>query len=232
MMKPSALLSTKWVPDHLTTLGIMLLDASFHMPASGRNPGAEYRKRHIAGARFFDIDAISDPGTDLPHMLPPAEEFAHNLLWLELDSFDPEGLRVIRDRASMPIASCESLFGRRQYRPYFEHRAIDVAVVDVSWNGLLESHKIAAMAEAYEINCAPHNFYGHLATLMSAHQCAVMPNFHIMEIEAEDVPWKDALVTHPPVIEKGELLVPGRPGWGADVNEDAVRAHPPRNDHA
>ena len=36
-----------------------------------------------------------------------------NLFWLEIDSYDPEGLRLIRDRASMPIASCESLFGRR-----------------------------------------------------------------------------------------------------------------------
>jgi L-alanine-DL-glutamate epimerase-like enolase superfamily enzyme len=48
-----------------------------------------------------------------------------------------------------------------------------------------------------------------------------------MEIDVEDVPWKDALVTHPPVIESGDLLTPTGPGWGADVNEDVVRAHPP-----
>jgi L-alanine-DL-glutamate epimerase-like enolase superfamily enzyme len=155
----------------------------------------------------------------------------YDLAWLEIDSYDPEGLRLIRDRASMPIASCESLFGRRQFRPYFEHRSIDVAIIDVPWNGLLESLKIAAMAEAYEINCAPHNFYGHISTLMSAHLCAAMPNFSIMEIDIDDVPWKDDLVTHPPIIENGELIVPTRPGWGADVNEDVIKAHPPRNPH-
>ena len=155
----------------------------------------------------------------------------YNLFWMEIDSYDPEGLRLIRDRASMPIASCESLFGRRQFRPFFENRSIDVSIIDVPWNGLMESLKVAAMAEAYEINCAPHNFYGHMSTLMSAHLCAAMPNFRIMEIDIDDVPWKDDLVTHPPVIQNGELIVPTRPGWGADINEEAVRAHPPRNPH-
>jgi galactonate dehydratase len=155
----------------------------------------------------------------------------YNLFWLEIDSYDPEGLRLIRDRASMPIASCESLFGRRQFRPFFENRSIDVSIIDVPWNGLAESHKISTMAEAYEINCAPHNFYGHMSTYMSANLCAAMPNFRIMEIDIDDVPWKDDLVTHPPVIENGELIVPTRPGWGADINEEAVKAHPPKNPH-
>ena len=155
----------------------------------------------------------------------------YNLFWLEIDSYDAEGLRLIRDRASMPIASCESLFGRRQFRPFFENRSMDVAIIDAPWNGVLESVKIAAMAEPYEINCAPHNFYGHMSTLMSANMCAAMPNFRIMEIDIDDVPWKDDLVTHPPVIQNGELIVPTRPGWGADINEEAVRAHPPKNPH-
>lgn len=153
------------------------------------------------------------------------------LAWLEIDSYDPEGLRLIRDRAPMPIASCESLFGRRQFRPYFENRSMDVAIIDVPWNGLIESLKIAAMADTYEINCAPHNFYGHMSTLMSAHFCAALPNFSVMEIDIDDVPWRDDLVTHPPVIENGELIVPTRPGWGADINEEAVKAHPPRHPH-
>ena len=155
----------------------------------------------------------------------------YHLAWIEIDSYDPEGLRLIRDRASMPVASCESLFGRRQFRPYFEHRSVDVAIIDVPWNGLVESLKIAAMADAYEINCAPHNFYGHMSTLMSAHFCAALPNFSVMEIDIDDVRWRDDLVTHPPVIENGELIVPTRPGWGADVNEEVIKAHPPRRPH-
>lgn len=152
----------------------------------------------------------------------------YGLMWLEIDSFDPAALATIRAGASMPIASCESLFGRRQFRPYLDRQSMDVAIVDVPWNGILESMKIAAMAEAYEVNVAPHNFYGHLSTMMSAHFCAAIPNFRIMEIDIDDVPWKDEVVGPAPVIEHGHLVLPNRPGWGVEVNEKAVRAHPPR----
>ena len=150
------------------------------------------------------------------------------LMWVELDSYDPAALREIRTRTTVPLASCESLYGRRGFKPFLEHAAVDVAIVDIPWNGLAEGLKIAAMAEAYEVNVAPHNFYGHLSTLMSAHFSATVPNFRIMEIDVDDVPWKDDLVTVPPVIEDGHLLLPSTPGWGTDIDEAAVRAHPPR----
>lgn len=149
------------------------------------------------------------------------------LFWFELDVFNPEALAYIRDQADAPIASCESLYGLREFRPFFERQAIDVAIIDVPWNGAWQAYKIAAMADAHEVNVAPHNFYGHLCSMMSAHFCAAVPNFRIMEIDIDDVPWKDDLVTHPPQIEHGELVVPDRPGWGTDVNEAVVRAHPP-----
>jgi L-alanine-DL-glutamate epimerase-like enolase superfamily enzyme len=63
---------------------------------------------------------------------------------------------------------------------------------------------------------------------MNAHFCAVVPNLRIMEIDPDTVPWYDDLVTRTPEIKDGYLTVPTAPGWGADVNEDAVRAHPPR----
>jgi galactonate dehydratase len=151
-----------------------------------------------------------------------------DLTWLEIDMHDPAALARVREGARTPIASLESIHGLRAYRDYFERGAVDVAVVDVPWNGLAESVRIATLADAYEVNCAPHNFYGDLATLMSAHFCAAIPNFRIMEIEVDDAPWKSDLVTAAPVIEAGRLKVPTAPGWGADVNEEAVRAHPPK----
>jgi L-alanine-DL-glutamate epimerase-like enolase superfamily enzyme len=151
-----------------------------------------------------------------------------DIFWVEMDTRDPRALHYIRSRTSIPVASCECLFGRRDYRPYFEQSAVDVAIVDAPWNGVGESLKIAAMADAYEVNVAPHNFYGHLATMMSAHFCAVAPNLRIMEIDVDRVPWYDDLVTVKPQIKDGHLMLPTGPGWGTEINEAAVRAHPPR----
>ncbi|MGI9335077.1 MAG: mandelate racemase/muconate lactonizing enzyme family protein [Gammaproteobacteria bacterium] len=149
------------------------------------------------------------------------------LFWFELDTFDAAALAHIRRGVSTPIASCESLFTTRGFRPYLEHQSVDVAIVDVPWNGIWQAVKIAAMAEAYEVNVAPHNFYGHLSTLMSAHFCAAIPNFRIMEIDIDDVPWKDEIVSRAPVIANGELELPDGPGWGAELVEEAILEHPP-----
>src|SRR5207244_256308 len=110
-----------------------------------------------------------------------------------------------------------------------EHQSADVLIIDTLWNGMAESVKIAAMADTYEVNVAPHNFYGHLATMISAHFSAVVPNFRIMEFDPDHVPWYDELVTDRAQVQDGYLLLPTRPGWGTDVNEEAVRAHPARN---
>jgi L-alanine-DL-glutamate epimerase-like enolase superfamily enzyme len=150
-----------------------------------------------------------------------------DLFWVEMDTRDATALHYIRSHTKIPVASCECLFGRRDYRPFFERQSVDVAIVDTPWNGVAEGLKIAAMAEAYEVNVAPHNFYGHLATMMNAHWSAVVPNLRIMEIDPDVVPWYDELVTNPPEIKDGHLILLA-PRLGAEVNEAAVRAHPPR----
>jgi len=114
-----------------------------------------------------------------------------DLVWLEIDLYDPAGLALIRRSARTPISSCESLYGRRQFRPYFENQFGRLRDHRRGLNGILESLKIAAMADAYEVNVAPHNFNGHLGSLISAHMCAVVPNFKVMEIDIDDVTWKD-----------------------------------------
>ena len=141
---------------------------------------------------------------------------------------DAGALAQVRAAAGTPIASLESLHGRRAYRPFLERGAVDVAIVDVPWNGFLEAVKIAALAEAHELNVAPHNFCGHLATMINAQFAAAVPNLRVLEIEADDVPWRDELYTAVPWVEHGELLVGDAPGWGIEVNEEAVRARPPR----
>ena len=150
------------------------------------------------------------------------------LTWLEIDTHDAPSLALIRRDAPCPIASCETLHGRREFKPYFENYAQDVAIIDVVWNGLAESLKIAAMADVYETNVAPHNFYGHLCSAISAHFSAAVPNFRIMEIDIDSAPWRDEFYTTVPTIENGEFVLPMTPGWGIEVNEKAVRARPPK----
>ena len=151
-----------------------------------------------------------------------------DLFWVEMDTRDPKALHYIRSRTTIPVASCECLFGRKDFRPFFESQSMDVAIIDTPWNGLAETLKIAAMADAYEVNVAPHNFYSHLATMMSASVAAVVPNLRIMEIDPDFVPWQDDFVTRKPVVKDGYLELPDGPGWGTEIDEAAVRAHPPK----
>ena len=72
---PKTLVSTQWLEDHLKDPDLRIIDASWYMPADARDPKAEYEAAHIPGARFFDIDEISDLRSDLPHMAPPVEKF-------------------------------------------------------------------------------------------------------------------------------------------------------------
>lgn len=147
--------------------------------------------------------------------------------WLEIDNFDAKALAQVRRGAPMPIASCEALSGRRQLRPFLEEQAVDVVIIDVPWNGILEAMRMAALADAFEVNVATHNFCGPIATLISAHFCAAVPNFRVMEMDVVQVPWTYELVTQAPVVENGEMRLPNGPGWGAEVDEAALRAYPP-----
>ncbi|MFY9240310.1 MAG: 3-mercaptopyruvate sulfurtransferase [Roseovarius sp.] len=72
---PKILVSTDWLAAHLKDPDLRLLDASWFLPGSDRDPRAEYEEAHIPGARFFDIDDVSDARSDLPHMVPPTEKF-------------------------------------------------------------------------------------------------------------------------------------------------------------
>jgi L-alanine-DL-glutamate epimerase-like enolase superfamily enzyme len=111
-----------------------------------------------------------------------------NLLWLEMDRHDPKALSLIRQSTTTPIGSLETILGRRSLRPYLESYSVDVAIIDAQWNGLVESVKMAAMADAYEVNVASHNFNGPLANIMSAHFCAAILNFRVMEFDVDEVP--------------------------------------------
>ena len=151
-----------------------------------------------------------------------------DMFWIEIDTYNPDALGLIRSQSPHPISSCETLLGIREFLPYFRAQAMDVAIIDTPWNGVWQSMKIANLAEAHEVNVAPHNFYGHLCTMMNAHFSAAVPNLRIMETDIDRLAWDHELFTHVPEFKDGHLVMPSRPGWGTEPVEEAIKAHPPK----
>ncbi|MGI8706014.1 MAG: sulfurtransferase [Sphingomicrobium sp.] len=83
-----SLVSTDWLAEHLGVPDLVVVDCSWHMPASGRNGFDEFRQAHIPGARFLDIDAASDTSNPAPHMLAAAEEFGRAMERIGIDRDD------------------------------------------------------------------------------------------------------------------------------------------------
>ena len=151
-----------------------------------------------------------------------------NLRWLEIDLFDPLVMSEIRKKSPTTIGGSEFICTAKNYKHFFLNNSIDVPLVDVAWNGFSEALKIASLADVFDLNVSPHNYTSHLCTMMHGHFSAVIPNLQLMEIDIDEVPWMSEFFTEPLVIKNGELVLSDKPGWGIDVNEDAVRARPPR----
>ena len=149
-----------------------------------------------------------------------------NLHWLEIDTTNPQALAQIRQSSSTRICTGETLIHMKEYLPFFQCNAADVYMLDVPWNGIAQGKKVGDLAATFQVNVAPHNHYSHLSTHMSAALCATLSNVRIMEIDIDDVPWKDELVTHAPEIKDGYMTIPKRPVWGTEINEEVARAHP------
>jgi galactonate dehydratase len=155
------------------------------------------------------------------------------LLFIEepLLSENPEGLAQIASLTSTPIALGERLYGRWEFKPFFENRAVDIIQPDLSHaGGILEVRKIAAMAEAYDVAVAPHCPLGPLALGACLQIAACTPNHAIQEISLGihyNVGGHDLLnfclnkEALTPV--DGYLPVPEGPGLGIDIDEAAVR---------
>lgn len=149
-----------------------------------------------------------------------------DMMWVEIDMYEPEGLREVKDGTSVPITSGENLIAIRDYRPYFAARSMDIVMIDIPWQGFARARDVGMLAESHELNVAPHNYYSHLATMHALNLCATLPNVRISEIDIDDVPWKDDLTGGPLTFHEGGVLdVPTKPGWGVDLDEDVARAH-------
>lgn len=83
-----ALVSTEWLAQHLADPTLQVLDASWYLPVTGRDAREEFRRAHVPGARFFDLDRHADQSSPLPHMLPSAADFAQDMTALGLRDAD------------------------------------------------------------------------------------------------------------------------------------------------
>lgn len=149
-----------------------------------------------------------------------------DFLWIELDSYNPQALAYIRQCSHAPISALETLFGIRQFLPFFQAQSVDVAIVDAVWNGVWQSMKIAHVADAFDINVAPHNFYSHLATMMNIHFAAAVPNLRIMEQDIDRLARDRDLFTYQPEFVDGAIVVPDTPGWGCEPIEAQLAKYP------
>src|SRR3954453_14041870 len=92
------LVTTAWLAEQLGQPGLIVFDATKYLPNEDKDGRAEFAKTHIPGARYFDIDEVADPDTDLPHMVPSPGRFARLLggLGVSNDSrvvfYDQKGL--------------------------------------------------------------------------------------------------------------------------------------------
>lgn len=149
------------------------------------------------------------------------------LLWLEepVPAENIDVMRDIRQATKTPICAGENLFLRHGFRELLEKRAVDIIMPDIQkCGGLLEARKIADMAHTYYTPFAPHCVVSPVGMMASAHVCAAVPNFLVLEWHwiSRLKLWKE-FVKEGEIIEKGFITVPDRPGIGVEMNEEAAR---------
>ena len=134
-----------------------------------------------------------------------------------------EALAKVSQETSTPICTGELLATRFQFRELFARQAADIVMPDLArTGGILEMKKIAALADTFYVPIAPHNMVGPVATIASAHLCACVPNFLVLEYQLGDVPWIDELISSPVPIKDGHLDLFTAPGLGVSLNHAAV----------
>ncbi len=149
--------------------------------------------------------------------------------WIEepIPRENPRALAELKRQFPLPIATGENLLTRWEFREVLESLAADVIQPDlVHAGGVTEVRKIAALADTYYVPVAPHNSGGPIATLMSLHLVASIPNFLILEQMEEERELRAAASTDPLVFEHGYLKLPTGPGWGTDLNLEALADYP------
>lgn len=154
----------------------------------------------------------------------------YNLMWLE-DPTPPENvenLSLVTRQTRTPICTGENAYLVHGFRHLVQTNACHIIAPDLQKaGGVMEAKRIADMADAYFIPVAPHCIASPIGTMQSAHVCATMPNFLVLEFHAMDVPFFDALKLGDgkPLIQNGHVKLTDGPGFGIELNEEAAREY-------
>lgn len=137
-----------------------------------------------------------------------------------------DALKRVSDRINIPVSTGERLLTKYDFADLLPRHAVDLIQPDIMYaGGILETKKIAAMAEAYYVGIQPHNCYGPFSTLAALHLDTCTPNFLIQEGGIH--PWMpDAVIGDFPVQTDGYFGIPPGPGLGCAMDEKWLAANP------
>jgi thiosulfate/3-mercaptopyruvate sulfurtransferase len=165
-----SLVSTEWLAQHLGEPGLVVIDSSWHMPASGRSGREEYLAAHIPGARFLDIDEVSDHSHPAPHMLPAASEFGAAMARVGIGKDD----RIVAYDNSPTRTAARGWFMLRHFG------AKQVAILDGGFQKWIAEGR---QTESGEVNAEPARF-------ASSERAEVVTKAQLLDGIA--IPWLDA----------------------------------------
>jgi L-alanine-DL-glutamate epimerase-like enolase superfamily enzyme len=157
------------------------------------------------------------------------------LLWLEdpVPPNDTAALKEVNSKVRVPIATGENLSLFEGFQEIIAQHALSIVTPDLQKvGGLSIAQSIAQFADVHTMPVAPHNISSPVGTLASAHFCAAIPNFLALEFHASDVPfWNDLIEgVSKPLIERGFIEMPEKPGLGVTLNEEVARRYARRGE--
>ncbi len=179
-----------------------------------------------------DICADMHGRYDLPTGLQVAKRLEPiNLMWLEepVPAENVDAYKKIADETSTPICGGENVFLAHGFRRGLEIGAWDIIMPDLQkCGGLGEGLRIANLSHLHYVPFAPHMVASFLGAMATAHVCAAVPNFMIMEWQTyfdKQPMWKEIVTYDGPQVEKGFVTVSDKPGIGVEINEEGMRKY-------
>ncbi len=179
-----------------------------------------------------DVAVAADIHTrlDVPSAIRLARDLEpYHLMWLEepVPAENVDAMREVTRSTTTPICSGENLYLRHGFRDLIEKQAVNIIMPDIpKCGGLSECRKFANLAELFFFPFAPHNVSSPIGTLASAHVCASVPNFLVLEFHwlHRDY-WTTIIQEKEDIIKDGFITIGDRPGIGVELDEEVGRQY-------